>query len=57
MFYAAMAVGHSFAKHKTLLSVVFFFAFFIALQFLGLTSAFSFDGFSFGGAPAVHASR
>jgi hypothetical protein len=54
-FYASMAVGYSFAAHKTLLSVVFFFVFQFALQFLGLTGAFSFEGFNFGGAAAVHA--
>lgn len=54
-FYAAMAVGHSFANHKTLFSVVFFFVFQFALQFLGLTSAFSFDGFDLSGVGAIHA--
>lgn len=34
-FYAAMAVGHSFANHKGLLSVAFFFAFQFGVQFLG----------------------
>lgn len=33
-FYAAMATGHSFANHKSLLSVAFFFAFQFVLQFL-----------------------
>jgi hypothetical protein len=60
MFYAAMAVGHSFANHKSLLSVAFFFLFFIVLQFLSLTSVFNFDGFPFNafrfdGMAAVHA--
>lgn len=32
MFYAAIALGHSFANHKILLSVVFYFAFSIGLQ-------------------------
>ena len=50
-----MAVGHSFASHKSLFSVVFFFVFVFGLQFLGLTSVFSFDGFNFGGVAAVHA--
>jgi hypothetical protein len=54
-FYAAMAVGHSFVGHKSLLSVVFFFVFQFALQFLGLSGAFSFEGFNFGGAAAIHA--
>jgi hypothetical protein len=53
--YASMAVGHSFANHKTLLSVVFFFVFQFALQFLGLSGAFSFEGFNFGGPQAIHA--
>ena len=34
-FYAALATGHSFANHKMLLSVAFFFGFQFALQFLG----------------------
>lgn len=34
-FYASMAVGHSFASHKIALSVVFFFVFQFATQFLG----------------------
>lgn len=33
-FYAAIAVGHSFANHKGLLSVVFVFAFQFAVQFI-----------------------
>lgn len=33
-FYAAMAVGHSFANHKGALSVLFFFVFQFALQFI-----------------------
>jgi hypothetical protein len=32
LFYAAMAVGYSFPRHKRLLSVVFFFAFQFAMQ-------------------------
>lgn len=32
MFYAAIALGHSFANHKVLLSVVFYIVFSIALQ-------------------------
>ena len=35
-FYAPIAVGHSFANHKTLLSVVFFFVFNTVWQILGL---------------------
>lgn len=35
MIYAAISLGHSFASKKILLSVVFFFAFNIALQILG----------------------
>ena len=54
-FYAAMAVGHSFANHKSLLSVAFFFLFQFVLQFFGLTGAFSFTGFELAGAAAVHA--
>ena len=53
-FYAAMSVGHSFVNHKTFFSVVFFFVFQFALQFLGLTSAFSFEGFNLAGVAAVH---
>lgn len=34
LFYASLAVGYSFANHKTLLSVVFFFVFFIASQII-----------------------
>lgn len=40
-FYAAMAVGHSFAKHKTLLSVVFFFLFMIVMQVIGTWGLFT----------------
>ena len=35
LFYAAIALGHSFANHKVLLSVVFYFAFTFGLQTLG----------------------
>lgn len=45
LFYAAMAVGHSFANHKTLLSVAFFFAFQFASQIGGALVAFALDGF------------
>lgn len=34
MFYAAMAVGQSFRSHKTLMTVVFFFVFYIVVQLL-----------------------
>lgn len=34
-FYAALATGHSFANHKMAWSVVFFFGFQFAIQFLG----------------------
>jgi hypothetical protein len=44
LFYAAMAVGHSFAGHKTLLSVAFFLLFQFALQFLGMTGIMGLDG-------------
>jgi len=44
LFYAAMAVGHSFANHKTALSVVFFFAFQFAAQMIGSISIFSLAG-------------
>ena len=40
-FYAAMAVGHSFANHKTLLSVVFFFLFQIVMQVIGTWGLFA----------------
>lgn len=40
-FYAAMSVGHSFANHKTLLSVVFFFLFQIVMQVIGTWSLFA----------------
>lgn len=35
MFYAAIALGHSFSNHKVLLSVVFYFAFSFGLQTVG----------------------
>lgn len=54
-FYAAMALGHSFANHKTLLSIAFFIGFQIILQIVGLTSLLSFDGFNFNGIAAAHA--
>lgn len=40
-FYAAMSVGHSFANHKTLLSVVFFFLFQIVMQVIGTWGLFT----------------
>ena len=39
-FYAPIAVGHSFSGHKILLSVVFYFAFGIVWQIVGMTSMF-----------------
>jgi len=56
MFYAAMAIGHSFANHKTLLSVAFYVLFLVVLQVCGLTSAFNcnFD-LHIAGAAAIHA--
>ncbi|MEG1658792.1 MAG: hypothetical protein RR288_06990 [Oscillibacter sp.] len=59
-FYAAMAVGHSFANHKGLWSVGVFFVSQFALQFLGsiLLIALDFTNFSFdwitSGMLAVH---
>ena len=41
LFYASMAVGFSFPRHKWLLSVVFFFAFQIILQIFGLGGMFT----------------
>lgn len=38
-----MAVGYSFANHKTLLSVVFFFAFQFDMQILGTMGLFGID--------------
>ncbi len=53
MFYAAIALGHSFANHKILLSVVFYIGFSIALQtatsfggVFGIISAAESDFFS-----------
>ena len=40
-FYAAMSVGHSFANHKTLFSVLFFFLFQIVMQVVGTWSLFA----------------
>lgn len=39
LFYASMAVGHSFANRKTLMSVVFFFVFQFVTQIVGTLSA------------------
>ena len=36
MFYTALSIGHSFANHKMLLSVVFYFVLYCANQLLGL---------------------
>ena len=41
LFYASMSVGFSFPRNKWLLSVVFFFVFQIAMQFLGLGGIFT----------------
>lgn len=41
LFYAAMALGHSFARHKGLWSVLLAIGFMIVAQILGLTSLFS----------------
>ena len=41
LFYAAMAVGFSFPRHKWLLSVVFFFVFQLVLQIFGLGGMFT----------------
>lgn len=43
-FYAAMAVGHSFASHKMALSVAFFFAFQFVCQIVGTVLLVSLDG-------------
>jgi len=48
LFYAAMAVGNSFANHKALLSVVFFFVFQFVSQLVGTLSVFSLDGINLG---------
>jgi hypothetical protein len=45
LFYAAMALGYSFARHKSLLSVVFFFALQFATQFLMSVFTFGLEGF------------
>ena len=41
LFYAAMALGHSYARHKGLRSVLLAIGFMIVAQMLGLTSIFS----------------
>lgn len=41
LFYAAMSLGHSFARHKGLWSVLLAIGFMILAQILGLTSLFS----------------
>lgn len=46
LFYAAMAVGYSFARHKGLLSVAFFFAFQFATQLIASLSLFGLRDFS-----------
>lgn len=57
-FYAALATGHSFASHKMLLSVEFFFAYYFGMQFLATMALvglaqFSLP-FSLSGMAAVH---
>lgn len=51
-FYAAMALGHSFANHKVLYSILFFIAISLVFQFLslflGVASIESFDGLHIG---------
>lgn len=47
LFYAAMSVGHSFANHKLLLSVVFFFVFEFASQFIITLAAIPFGNLNF----------
>ena len=42
-FYAALATGHSFANHKMALSVVFFFGFQFALQFVSSILIYTMD--------------
>jgi hypothetical protein len=41
LFYASMSVGFSFASHKWLLTVVFFFAFQIVMQIFGMGGLFT----------------
>jgi len=59
LFYAAMAVGHSFPNRKVLLSVAFFFAFQLATQTVGSIAALALAGFRFDWNPepvtAIHA--
>ena len=43
LFYAAISVGHSFANHKGLLSVAFFFGFQFVSQLVGSLSVFGLD--------------
>ncbi len=47
--YASLAIGHSFARHKMLLSIVLFFGFWTALQLLSLITLAGggFDSFFF----------
>jgi hypothetical protein len=42
-FYSAMAVGHSFDRRKTLMSVLFFFGFQFVLQFIVSVATLGFD--------------
>ena len=53
MFYAAMAVGFSFPRHKWFMSVLFFFIFTIALQICGFGGMFTWV--NVGGGPAMSA--
>lgn len=46
-FYAALAAGHSRANHKMLWSVVWFFGFQFALQFVGSLLMMGLDGMNF----------
>ncbi len=48
LFYASMAVGHSFSNHKILLSVVFFFLFQFVTQIIGSVSLFNLDALNLG---------
>ena len=64
-FYAALAVGHSFANHKMALSVLFFFGFQFVMQMVsgtllvmldqgGLASLLAGLNFQVSGMPAIH---
>jgi hypothetical protein len=47
LFYASMAVGHAFTKHKILMSIGFFIAFQFVVQLIGTVAAALFQDFSF----------